>query len=281
MRDDLLTARDVTFRYGERDVLAGVDLRVGEGKVAVLLGPNGAGKSTLLKIFSGLQRPRAGEVTVLGRPPSSYGRREMARILSVVGQDPPLDFPMSVEEYVMLGRFPHHGFFGQATALDRREVDRAMAMTSLHDLRTRGLGELSAGERQRTAVARAIAQGARVMLLDEPTAFLDIYHRVAFYEVVMRLSESCGVTALIASHDLVLCAEYGEQIILIAGGKVRAVGRPGEVLTSSNIRDAFGVDAVCDRNPVTGSVRVTPVRKDRGKDCGGDVPQGSGPTTPF
>src|SRR3990172_12644787 len=206
VRDDLLTARDVTFRYGEREVLVGVDLRVGEGKVAVLLGPNGAGKSTLLKIFSGLQRPRAGEVTVLGRPPSSYGRREMARILSVVGQDPPLDFPMSVEEYVMLGRYPHHGFFGQATALDRREVDRAMAMTSLHDLRTRGLGELSAGERQRTAVARAIAQGARVMLLDEPTAFLDIYHRVAFYEVVMRLSESCGVTALIASHDLVLCA---------------------------------------------------------------------------
>src|SRR4030065_98761 len=168
---------------------------------------------------------------------------------------------MSVEEYVMLGRLPHHGFFGQATALDRREVDRLMAMTSPHDLRTRGLGELSAGERQRTAVARAIAQGARVMLLDEPTAFLDIYHRVAFYEVVMRLSESCGVTALIASHDLVLCAEYGEQIILLAGGKVRAVGRPGGGLISSNIREAVGGGGVRDRHPVTGSVRVTPVRQ--------------------
>jgi len=263
VRDDLLAAKGVTFRYGEREVLAGVDLRVGEGEVAILLGPNGAGKSTLLKIFSGLHRPHAGEVTVLGRSPSSYGRREMARILSVAGQDPPLDFPMSVEEYVLLGRFPHHGFFGQATALDREEVARALAMTSLEGLSTRGLGEISAGERQRAALARAIAQGAKVMLLDEPTAFLDIYHRVAFYEIVTRLSESRGVTALIASHDLSLCAEYGEKIVLLAGGKIRAVGRPGEVLTPGNIREAFGVDAVCDRNPATGAVRVNLQRNGR------------------
>jgi iron complex transport system ATP-binding protein len=281
VRDDLLAAKGLTFRYGEREVLAGVDLRVGEGEVAILLGPNGAGKSTLLKIFSGLHRPHAGEVTVLGRSPSSYGRKEMARILSVAGQDPPLDFPMSVEEYVQLGRFPHHGFFGQATALDREEVGRALVMTSLEGLSTRGLGEISAGERQRAALARAIAQGAKVMLLDEPTAFLDIYHRVAFYEIVTRLSESRGVTALIASHDLSLCAEYGEKIVLLAGGAIRAVGRPEEVLTPGNVFKAFGVEAVCDRNPVTGSVRVTPVRKDRGKDRRGDSREGSGPTTSF
>ena len=281
MRDDFLAARGVTFRYGEREVLAGVDLRVGEGEVAILLGPNGAGKSTLLKIFSGLHRPHAGEVTVLGRPPSSYGRRQMARILSVAGQDPPFDFPMSVEDYVLLGRFPHHGFFGQATALDREEVARALAMTSLEGLKTRGLGEISAGERQRAALARAIAQGAKVMLLDEPTAFLDIYHRVAFYEIVTRLSESRGVTALIASHDLSLCAEYGEKIVLLAGGKIRAVGHPGEVLTPGNVFEAFGVAVVCDRNPVTGAVRVTPVRRDRRKDRGGDAREESGPTTSF
>ena len=271
MSVDPLSANNLTFRYGDRDVLAGVDLRVGEGEVAVLLGPNGAGKSTLLKIFSGLLHPHAGEANVLGLAPSAYGRREMARILSVVGQDPPLDFPMSVEEYVMLGRFPHHGFFGQATAGDRQEVDRALSMTSLHELRARGLGELSAGERQRAAVARAIAQGARVMLLDEPTAFLDIYHRVAFFEIVTRLAGTFGVTALIASHDLSLCAEYGERIVLVAGGKVQAAGRPEEVITEENILAAFGVRVVCDRNPATGTVRVTPVRRgaekpsDRGK----------------
>lgn len=263
MKGDLLRARDVRFRYGDREVLSGVNLHVAEGDVAVLLGPNGAGKSTLLRIFSGLLSPHAGEATVLGRSPSAYGRREMARILSVVGQDPPLDFPMSVEEYVMLGRFPHHGFFGTASGEDRREVDRALEMTSLSDLRTRGLFELSAGERQRATVARAIAQGARIMLLDEPTAFLDIYHRVAFYEIVTGLARSCGVTALIASHDLSLCAEYGERIVLISGGRIRAAGRPAEVLTPENIREAFGVEVVCDRNPATGAVRVNLQRNGR------------------
>ena len=261
MRGDLLTAKSLTFRYGDRDVLAGVDLRVGEGEVSVLLGPNGAGKSTLLKIFSGLLRPHVGEVTVLGRSPSSYGRREMAKILSVVGQDPPLDFPMSVEEYVMLGRFPHQGFFDAGTAEDLREVERALAMTELADLGARGLHEISAGERQRATVARAIAQGARVMLLDEPTAYLDIYHRVAFYEIITRLKETCGVSSLIASHDLSLCAEYGERIFLMSGGKVKASGTSEEVLTPGNVLAAFGVAVLCDRNPATGAVRVTPQRK--------------------
>ncbi len=263
MKDAALSAKEVRFRYGDREVLAGVDLRVAEGEVTVLLGPNGAGKSTLLGLFSGLHAPHAGEVVVLGRPPSSYGRREMARILSVVGQDPPLDFPMSVEEYVMLGRFPHHGFFGTASKEDRREVDRALSLASLSDLRARGLGTLSAGERQRATVARAIAQGAGIMLLDEPTAFLDIYHRVGFYEIVADLARTCGVTALIASHDLSLCAEYGQRIVLLSGGRVRASGRPEEVLNAGNIREAFGVDVLCDRNPATGAVRVNLQRNGR------------------
>jgi iron complex transport system ATP-binding protein len=258
----LLTASDVSFRYGERKVLAGVNLKLGEGEVAVLLGPNGAGKSTLLRIFSGLLSPDSGEVSLVGLSPDSYSRREMARLLSVVSQDPPMDFPMSVEEYVMLGRFPHHGFFGAGTAEDVREVEKALAMTGLADLRGRGLREISAGERQRATVARAIAQGARVMLLDEPTAYLDIYHRVAFYEIVTRLSETCGVGALVASHDLSLCAEYGERIFLLSEGKVQAHGRPEEVLTPEHILTAFGVAVVCDRNPATGAVRVTPARRE-------------------
>lgn len=261
MKGSLLEANALGFRYGERDVLAGVNLRVGEGEVAVLLGPNGAGKSTLLRLFSGLLRPQSGEVCVLGRSPSSYGRREMARIVSVVGQDAPLDFPMSVEEYVMLGRFPHQGFFDAGTVEDSEEVDRALAMTGLIDLRERGLYEISAGERQRATVARAVAQGARVMLLDEPTAYLDIYHRVAFFEIITRLAETCGIGALVASHDLSLCAEYGEKIYLLAGGRVIADGAPEEVLTPGNILAAYGVAVRCDRNPATGSVRVTVVRK--------------------
>lgn len=263
---DVLAAAGVTFRYGRREVLGGVDLRVGEGEMAVLLGPNGAGKSTLLRIFSGLLRPTGGAVAVRGVDPYSCDRRTMARILSAVGQDPPLDFPMSVEEYVMLGRFPHQGFFDAGKAEDVEEVDKALAMTGLADLRERGLHEVSTGERQRATVARAVAQGARVMLLDEPTAYLDIYHRVAFFEIITRLAETCGVAALVASHDLSLCAEYGEKIYLLAGGRVIADGAPEEVLTPGNILSAYGVAVRCDRNPATGSVRVTLVRKGQVKE---------------
>lgn len=261
----LLSATGISFRYGGREVLTGVDLSVREGELAVLLGPNGAGKSTLLKILSGLLHPQSGEVSLQGRPPASYGRREMARLLSVVGQDPPLEFPMTVEEFVGLGRFPHHGFFGGWTPDDRAQTERALEMTALSALKGRGLGEISAGERQRAMVARAICQGAKVMLLDEPTAFLDLYHRVAFYEVVERLKEGCGIGALVASHDLSLCAEYGERIILLSGGEVMASGRPEEVLTAENIRQAYGVAVACDRNPATGSVRVTPLKGQRGE----------------
>ncbi|MDA8120950.1 MAG: ABC transporter ATP-binding protein [Deltaproteobacteria bacterium] len=260
MSAPVLSAKGVRFRYREKEVLSGVDLEVGAGEVAVLLGPNGVGKSTLLKIFSGLLAPRSGEVALMGRPPASYGRREMARLLSVVSQELPVEFPMSVEEYVALGRFPHQGFFGGTVAEDREHRDRALAMTGLAGLRLRGLGEISAGERQRAAVARAVCQGAKVMLLDEPTAFLDIYHRVAFYEIVARLKEECGISALVASHDLSLCAEYGERIFLLSAGRVMASGRPEEVLIPENVRDAYGVGVTCDRNPATGAVRVTPLR---------------------
>ncbi len=251
----------VRVGYREREVLAGVDLDVKEGEVAILLGPNGVGKSTLLKIFSGLLSPVSGEVALLGRQPNAYSRREMARLISVVGQDPPVDFPMSVEEYVALGRFPHQGFFGGATGEDRELIESALEMSGLRDLRRRGLGEISAGERQRAAVARAICQGAKVMLLDEPTAFLDIYHRVAFYEIVTRLKKECGISALVASHDLSLCAEYGERIVLMSAGRVMASGKPEDVLTPENIREAYGVSVACDRNPATGSVRVTQLRR--------------------
>jgi len=256
----LLSARGLSFRYGEREVLRDVDLDLSSGQVTILLGPNGSGKSTLIKILSGALPPGGGEVALLGRSPQEYDRREMARLLSVVGQDPPVDFPMTVDEYVALGRFPHQGLFGGTSSSDREEIEGALAMTGLAPLRDRALSAISAGERQRATVARAVAQGARVMLLDEPTAFLDIRHRVAFYEIVTRLAGTRGVAALVASHDLSLCAEYGERIVLLSGGAVASQGRPEEVLTPENVREAYRVEVACDRNPATGAVRVTPLR---------------------
>ncbi len=265
MSGEVLSARGVSFAYRDRAVLRGVDLAVREGETSILLGPNGAGKSTLLRILSGALVPAEGEVALRGRPPGEYARREMARLLSVVSQDPPLDFPMSVEEYVLLGRFPHRGFFGGQSREDRRQAERALGMTDLLPLRERKLTELSAGERQRATLARAIAQGARVMLFDEPTAFLDLYHRVVFHEIVRRLAAEHGVAALVASHDLSLSAEYGGTVVLLAAGTVAASGSPEEVLTEENVRAAYGVEVVCDRNPATGAVRVSPVRIGEGR----------------
>lgn len=256
----ILSAARVGFGYGNREILRGVSIDLFPGEVTILLGPNGAGKSTLIRVLSGVLAPREGAVLLCGRSPGEYRRREMARLLSVVGQDPPVDFPMTVRAYVGLGRFPHQGFFGGASPEDIDQVERSLAMSELAGLADRTLEEISAGERQRAAVARAIAQGARVMLLDEPTAFLDIRHRVAFYEIVTKLKESCGIAALVASHDLSLCAEYGERIVLLSGGTVAAQGRPEEVLTPENIRAAYGVEVACERNPATGAVRVTPLR---------------------
>jgi iron complex transport system ATP-binding protein len=259
----LLSARRVSFRYGGRVVLDEVSFSLRAGEVVILLGPNGAGKSTLLRLLSGSLRPASGEVALLGRPPSAYPRREMARALSVVGQDPPVDFPMSVAEYVALGRFPHLGLFGGALPGDREATARALSDAGLTEHAGRPLSALSAGERQRAAVARAVAQDARAMLFDEPTAFLDIRHRVRFHEIVERLASERGVGALVASHDLSLSAEYGDRIVLLAGGRVLADGPPEIVLTQENVFSAYGVEVACDRNPATGAVRITPVRKSR------------------
>ena len=264
----VLSARKVAFRYGDREVLRDVDIDLFPGEVAILLGPNGSGKSTLIRILSGVLSPHRGTVDLCGRPCRSFPRREMARLLSAVGQDPPVGFPMTVEAYVALGRFPHQGFFGAVSPEDRDHVENALGMTGLAGLRGRGLSEISAGERQRATVARAIAQGARIMLLDEPTAFLDIRHRVAFYEVVTRLSETCGTAALVASHDLSLCAEYGARVVLLSDGTVASQGRPEEVLTQENLRAAYGVEVTCDRNPATGAIRVTPLRGARSGEGG-------------
>ncbi len=257
-----LSARGLVFRYGDREVLRGVGIDLYPGEVTVLLGPNGSGKSTLIGVLSGSLVPAAGEALLFGRPARSYPRREMARRLSSVGQSLPMDFPMTVEEYVALGRYAHRGLFGGATREDRERVEGALDMAGLACLRERPLSGISAGERQRAVVARAIAQGGDVMLFDEPTAFLDLRHRVAFHEVVARLAGRRGAAVLVASHDLSLCAEYGARVVLLSEGREAAHGSPEEVLTPENIRAAYGVSVACDRNPATGAVRVTPLRSE-------------------
>jgi iron complex transport system ATP-binding protein len=169
-----------------------------------------------------------------------------------------VDFPLSVEEFVSLGRFAHRGFFGAPGEEDLRRVSEAMELSGLADLSERPLYALSAGERQRACVARAVAQGGAALLLDEPAAFLDLAHRVAFHDLVARLASERGTAVLMASHDLHFSAEYGGRIVLLAGGKVLARGTPEEVLVPSLVEEAYGVAVRCEADPESGAVRVFP-----------------------
>lgn len=260
----VLSGRGISFSYGGEAVLSGVDVEARGGEVTVLLGPNGAGKSTLLRILSGALAPSAGAVALLGRPLASYPRREAARALAAAAQEPPSDFPMSVTEFVSLGRFAHRGFFSPDTAEDRLRVSEAIALAELSPLASRPLYALSAGERQRACVARAVAQGGEALLLDEPAAFLDLRHRVAFHEMVSALASERGTAVLMASHDLHFSAGYGDRIFLLSGGRILAEGTPGEVLTPSLVEAAYGVAVRCDRDPESGAVRVFPRTGRRG-----------------
>lgn len=257
----LLSARGVTFGYGRGDVLRGINLELRSGEFVVLLGPNGAGKSTLLRLLCGLIVPSSGSVLIDGREPRLWSRREAAKRVSLLSHETPLDFPMTVAEFVGLGRFAHHGLLGGETTADREAVERALVSTELASLADRPLSELSAGERQRATVARSVAQGAGAMLLDEPAAYLDLRHRVELHETVARLCSEEGKAALVASHDLHLSAEYGERIVLLHEGRVLADGPPVMVLTESNIKTAYGIEVSCSTDPESGVVRIAPVRR--------------------
>jgi iron complex transport system ATP-binding protein len=237
-----LSLRAVAVRLASRAVLSGVDLDVAPGEVAGVLGRNGAGKTTLLRVACGLLGPDSGEVRVDGAPLAALDRRQRARALALVPQETRFPFPYSVAEVVLMGRAPHLGWLGFEARADLEAARAAMARLGIEALADRSVLELSGGERQLAVVARALAQEPRILLLDEPTAFLDLRHRLA---VLARVREhaAAGGSALLVSHDLGLAARACDRIALLDGGRVVAAGPPGEVLTEELLREVFGIEA--------------------------------------
>lgn len=227
--------------YGRREVLSGVDLHVEPGERLCLVGPNGAGKSSLLRCLTGLVEPSAGSVALDGIPLVDIGRADLARSISVVPGQVELPFAMRVEEVVALGRIPHEHPFTGARDEDRAAVDAAIARVGIVALRGRDVGQLSLGERQLVLVAMAVAQGGRLLVLDEPTVHLDLRHQVEVLSLLARLS-SDGLTVLAVLHDLPLAAHFFERLVLLDEGRVVAEGRPRDVLTPRRIRDVYEVD---------------------------------------
>jgi iron complex transport system ATP-binding protein len=229
------------LRYGHAQVLAGIDLHITPGERLGLVGPNGAGKSSLLRCLTGLVTPSAGRVLIDGTPVAQLERAAMARAVAVVPSQVELPFSMRVEEIVALGRIPHEGPFSGPSTEDRQAVDAAITRVGIDRLRGRDARQLSMGERQLVLVAMAVAQGGRLIVLDEPTVHLDLRHQVEVLSLLQSLA-SDGPTVLAVLHDLPLAAHFFPRLVLLDEGRVVADGASREVLSPQRIRDVYRVD---------------------------------------
>jgi iron complex transport system ATP-binding protein len=261
----MLEALDLWVRYGAREVLKSVTLRTTPGEVTAIIGPNGAGKSTLMRALNGSLVPARGEVFLDGKPLRSLARRAAARRIAVVAQEAELRFPVTVLEFVLGGRYAWSGAgaWGWETERDISIAREALRETEMDDFGGRLMNELSGGERQRAVLARALATEADILLLDEPTANLDLAHQASLLALVRARCDARKTAAIIVTHDLNLAAEFADYLLLIKDGRVLASGSPREVLTPELLEEVFAVRILVDAHPLTGAPRITPVHEAR------------------
>ena len=249
-----------TVRYGSLEALRAVSLEVGTGEIVALLGPNGAGKSTLLRAMTGMVVLSSGAVRLFGDPMAALDRRTIARSVAFVTQATDVAFGFTVRDVVMMGRAPYQRGWMTATPDDVRAVDDAMAACELDDLELRRVDELSGGEQKRVAIARALAQSPKVLLLDEPGAFLDVRHQLALYDLLVGLAAR-GLAIVLSMHDINAAAQYATRVVLLKNGHVVAAGKVEDVLTYQRLRETFDADLYCGVNDLTGARFFLPMRK--------------------
>jgi iron complex transport system ATP-binding protein len=260
MTEPIVDVQGVSFAYGETLALLDVSFAARAGEFVGLLGPNGAGKSSLVRLVAGLAAPLSGSVRLAGLDPAHAPRREVARACALVPQEPRVAWPFTVREAVMMGRAPHQGLLAVATRFDHGAVEGALAACDLVHLADRRLDALSGGERRRVFFARALAQEPRVLLLDEPTAFLDLGHQVA----AMRMAQVAargGLCVVAVLHDLNLAAAACDRVVVLSRGRVVAEGPPAAVLTEARVRDVWEVPVWRGENAATGAAVVLPARE--------------------
>ena len=246
-----LSAQSVTLAYGEHVVVESLDLDVSDDRITVIVGGNGCGKSTLLRAFARLLAPEEGAIVLDGKAIQERPSRQTARMLGLLPQSPVAPEGIAVADLVGRGRHPHQGLLGRWTAHDYEAVDEALAATSTADLAERCVDELSGGQRQRVWIAMALAQ--------EPTTFLDVSHQVEVLDLLTDLNASRGTTIVMVLHDLNLAARYADVLVAMQGGRIRAVGAPGEVVTPKLVREVFGLESLVAPDPVSGEPMVMPI----------------------
>jgi iron complex transport system ATP-binding protein len=241
-----------------------VALQVAAGEIVCVLGPNGAGKTTLVRVASGLLAPWSGEVRLLGEPIAQRSRAEVARVLAVVEQMQDIAGSFTVRDVVAMGRAPHQGSWMRATEEDERIVDEALARCDLLELASRQARALSGGEQKRVAVARALAQEPKVLLLDEPGAFLDVRHQLDLYELLAIEVKQRAMACLVVMHDLNVAAQFADRVVLMKSGRVVAAGGVADVMTWKTLKETFDTDLYCGVNDLTGARFFLPMRGSRG-----------------
>ncbi|WP_440107681.1 ABC transporter ATP-binding protein [Streptosporangium sp. H16] len=253
-----LRAEGLSLGYDDRAVITDLDLSVLDGKITAIVGANACGKSTLLRGLARLVKPRRGAVYLDGRTLGDLSTLDVAQVLGLLPQTPVAPDGITVADLVSRGRYPHQGWFRRWTDRDHEAVSRALAATGTADLIDRPLRALSGGQRQRVWVAMALAQDTDLLLLDEPTTFLDINHQVELLRLLRRLNAESGKTIVAVLHDLNLACRFCDHIIAMAGGAVVAEGPPAEVVTAELVEKVFGLACVIVSDPVAGTPIVVP-----------------------
>jgi iron complex transport system ATP-binding protein len=257
----MIEANSISFRYHEDWVLQDVSFRVEKGEFVGVIGPNGSGKTTLLKILYRLLSPQKGEILFELVPMRKMDRNDIAKRIAVVAQETQLLFPFSVLETVLMGRSPYLGHLMFESEKDLEIAKKAMEWTKVFPFSERPMDELSGGERKRVFIARALAQEPEVILLDEPTANLDIHHQIDFLDLILTLNRERGLTIVMTSHDMNIASEFCDRLILLQDGRIYKMGTPDEVITKENIESVYGCEVWIDQNPVSGMPRINLSKK--------------------
>lgn len=259
MAQHQLVAENLAVGYGERTVIEGLDFRVPDGKITTIVGPNACGKSTLLRSLSRLLTPKAGQVLLDGKRVHSMPAKALARTLGLLPQTPLAPEGITVADLVGRGRQPHQGVFSRWSHADDLAVAEALELTATSELSERAVDELSGGQRQRVWIAMALAQQTDVLLLDEPTTFLDVSHQVEVLDLLTDLNRSRGTTIVMVLHDLNLAARYADYLVAMRQGSIQAQGSPGEILTEQVVAGVFGLASKVISDPTTNKPLVLPL----------------------
>jgi iron complex transport system ATP-binding protein len=251
-----MNLKKIGYRYENRWALKGIDLDLKAGEILGILGPNGSGKSTLLKIMDNILMPQEGEINIRSKPFHIFTRAAFAKEVAMVAQENHFRFSFSALEVVLMGRFPHLKRLEFEGQRDIEIARGALRLTHALDLSGRSIHELSEGEKQRVFIARALAQEPKIILLDEPTSFLDLKFKKEIFRLISNLNKDKGLSVVLVSHDIDLAAHYCHRLIMLKNGTIYAAGAPDKVITSSNIEYVYECPVLVDNHPLSGRPRI-------------------------